>query len=304
MRIAFVSLPGGTRARACSADHVSGSDPDRGNGRHREFCCTRRRSLERQRRINSLESALYYQTINLTERARTAGQVRIAEQLLLDCKLSLRGWEWEYLHRLRYGQMPAIDHASHLFSLAVSGDGKFIAVGGSDGTVTIRESQRLGKVRVLQAHASSWARSVAFSPDSQRLVTGGWDRRVRVWEVNNGEMVWQANAEDNVQCVAFHPDGQSIASSGVPGIQFWNAQTGAKTSTITNPDNLFVLTFSRDGRLLAGAADGSAAIRRRWTTAWSIICPLVRASPWPIVQPDGRLLAAASGALHEGTTRA
>ncbi len=166
-----------------------------------------------------LESTVYYQSINLAAQARSAGQVRLAELLLLDCKPSLRGWEWRYLQRLRDGQTAAVNHSSHLFSLAISRDGKYIAVGGSDGVVTVRDTQQLGVVRVLHAHAG-WARSVAFSPDGLRLVTGGWDRRVRVWDVKTGQPVWgpeAGEADDIVQCVAFRPDGGLIVTSGAVG---------------------------------------------------------------------------------------
>ena len=107
-------------------------------------------------------------------------------------------------------------------------------------------------VGTFRAH-ESWARSVAFSPDGRRLVTGGWDRRVRVWEVTNGAMVWEKKADDVVQCVAFHPGGRLIVSSGFSGrIQGWDADTGAATAAVGDHGaNLFALAFSPDGTLLA-----------------------------------------------------
>jgi WD40 repeat protein len=227
--------------------------------------------------------------------------VRFAEQLLLDCKPALRGWEWNYLSRLRYGQMPALDHPSHLFGLAVSRDGRFVAVGGSDGTITVRDGQRLGVIRVRRAHAS-WARSLAFSPDGQRLVSGGWDRGIRLWTMTDDAPVWQATADHIVQCVAFHPDGHLVASSGASGnIQFWDARTGEEIPGIFNQDdNLFALAFSPDGRLLAGGgSDGRVKI---WRTEDGRLLHHLPAQSEQILglafSPDGRLLAAASGGFY------
>ena len=264
-------------------------------------------ALTREAAANKqLEGALYYQTIDLAERARNAGQVRLAEQLLLECKPAHRGWEWHYLNRLRYGQMPAVEHPSHLFALAASRDGRLVAVGGSDGTVTVRDGQRLGVIRVRRAH-SSWARSLAFSPDSQRLVSGGWDRRIWLWNMTDDAPVWQAKADDIVQCVAYHPDGHLIASSGASGhVQLWDARTGdertwATGSAITNhDDNLFALTFSPDGRQLAGGgSDGRVKIWR--TEDGSLLHHLPAQSEQVLglaYSPDGRLLAAASGGFY------
>jgi hypothetical protein len=224
-------------------------------------------ALTREAAANKqLESTLYYQTIDLAEQARAAGQVRLAEQLLRDCKPALRGWEWHYLNRLRYGRTPAVEHPSHLFTLAVSPGGRLVAVGGSDGTITVRDGQRLGVVWRRRAH-DSWARSVAFSPDSQRLVSGGWDRRIRLWNMTDDLPMWEAKADDIVQCVAYHPDGHLIASSGASGhVQVWDARTGDLVSAIANhDDNLFALAFSPDGRELAGGgSDGRVKI---WRTA-------------------------------------
>ena len=259
-------------------------------------------ALTREAAANKqLEGTLYYQTISLAERARAAGHVRLAEQLLQDCKPALRGWEWHYLNRLRYGHMPAIEHPSHLFNLAVSRDGRLVAVGGSDGSITVRDSRRLGEIRVFRAH-TSWARSLAFSPDSRRLASGGWDRRIRFWNLTDDKPVWEAKADDIVQCVAYHPDGHHIASSGASGlIQFWDARTGQEITRITNhDDNLFALSFSPDGRLLAGGgSDGRVKI---WRTEGGGLVHLLPAQSEQILglefSPDGRLLAAASGGFY------
>src|SRR5262249_28597379 len=77
-------------------------------------------------------ASLYYQTIALVDRERSTGNVRRAEQLLEQCPADLRGWEWHYLRRQRYGSRPPLNQGSHLYGLAVSPDGRRLAGGGGD----------------------------------------------------------------------------------------------------------------------------------------------------------------------------
>jgi WD40 repeat protein/serine/threonine protein kinase len=263
-------------------------------------------ALAREASANErLETTVYFQTINLAEQARSAGQVHFAEQLLAECNPARRGWEWHYLHRLRYGQFPPVTHSSHLFCCAVSPDGQRLALGGSDGTITLRNRHTLAVIRVLEAH-QSWARSLAFSPDGKHLVSGGWDRYVRRWDVVSGTKIWERKVDGIVQCVAFHPEGKWIAAAGdTEQIQFWDAQTGVPGLSIPIDDNLFTLQFSPDGQRLAGG--GSAGHVRLWRTANGT---LERQFPTQNEQilglafnADGRLLAAASGGFYVNEKR-
>src|SRR5262249_18918155 len=52
--------------------------------------------------------------------------------------------------------------------------------------------------------------SLAFSPDSRELVTGGWDHRVRFWEAASGQELRRLDAERGVDQITFSPDGKMI----------------------------------------------------------------------------------------------
>ena len=51
--------------------------------------------------------------------------------------------------------------------------------------------------------------SVVFSPDGRRIVSGSWDRTVRVWDAQTGLSVMDplTGHDDYVTSVAFSPDG-------------------------------------------------------------------------------------------------
>src|SRR5262249_41284487 len=85
----------------------------------------RPRSRRTFKRTNSIKPTygLYCQTIARIERERSVGNVGLAERLLQECKEWLRGWEWRYLRRLRFGPARSLSVAPQTYQLAVSADG-------------------------------------------------------------------------------------------------------------------------------------------------------------------------------------
>ena len=54
--------------------------------------------------------------------------------------------------------------------------------------------------------------SVAFSPDGQRIVTGGKDNTAKLWDATTGEELLTFKGHcDWIFSVAFSPDGKTIA---------------------------------------------------------------------------------------------
>jgi hypothetical protein len=74
---------------------------------------------------------------------------------------------------------------------------------------------------------------VAFSPDGQRIVTGGRDQTAKVWELASGkELLTLKGHSGLVLSVAFSPDGQQIATgSGDGTAKVWEAATGQQVAT-------------------------------------------------------------------------
>ena len=68
------------------------------------------RELRRTREVNDrLEEQLYDNHIAVAERELTLNHdVGLASDLLEKCPKHLRGWEWDYLMRLRDGDRPAL----------------------------------------------------------------------------------------------------------------------------------------------------------------------------------------------------
>jgi len=60
--------------------------------------------------------------------------------------------------------------------------------------------------------------SLAFSPDSRRIVTGSWDETVREWDVASGKelksMSWKIG---KISSLSYAPDGTRIAAGSTAG---------------------------------------------------------------------------------------
>jgi WD40 repeat protein len=70
--------------------------------------------------------------------------------------------------------------------------------------------------------------SVAFAPDGATLVSGSYDRTVRLWRVADGALLHTLKGHTGtVESVAFAPDGALLASaSGDHIVRLWRVADG------------------------------------------------------------------------------
>src|SRR5436190_483759 len=94
--------------------------------------------------------------------------------------------------------------------------------------------------------------SIAFSPDGKQIASGSWDKTIRVWDAQTGQVVsgpFEGHT-DYVTSVAFSPDGKQIASgSWDKTIRVWDAQTGQVVSGPFEGHTSYVIcvAFSSNG---------------------------------------------------------
>src|SRR5262249_55164472 len=160
------------------------------------------------------EIKTYFRNIALAEREIAAQNVARAEELLEETPPRLRGWEWDYLKRLRYGSPPVLQHASAVYGVAMSPDGSHIASGTIDGIVSIWDANT-GKQLFNLEGQQGLIRSMVYSPDGQYFVTANQEGNVLVWDARTGRRIFNFSGhQGGLLSVAFDPAGQLLASAG------------------------------------------------------------------------------------------
>jgi WD40 repeat protein len=138
--------------------------------------------------------------------------------------------------------------------LAVAPDRPQFAIGRDDGTVELRNLTTGKLTWNWQAHAKS-VLAVSFSPDGQRLVTGGNDGTATVWALATQREIVSVTPGSAVSCVVFSPDGKLLATTGSSTPRLWDAITGDKLAELRGHRNTaWTVAFSPDGQLLASAS--------------------------------------------------
>ncbi|KAF8881402.1 WD40-repeat-containing domain protein [Gymnopilus junonius] len=131
-----------------------------------------------------------------------------------------------------------------------------LASGSADKTVRIWDTTSRNTIAELTHTDTIW--SVAFSPDSRRLVSGSRDGIVRVWDLKTKKVILKDKEhKGSVAAVAFSPDGVYTASGSYDKtIRIFEAETGKQVRPPLegHTSEVQTLAFSPDGkRLISGA---------------------------------------------------
>jgi WD40 repeat protein len=264
------------------------------------------------RAAESERRGAYNQRIALAEREWGANNLSRMDELLDDCPRDLRGWEWRYLKRLRYGAPSPIRHESAVYCVAFSPDGQYLASSTKDGFVRLCAAKTGQELRKWLAHDSN-ATCLRFNSDGHWLASGGWDEKVKVWDVQKvlqGEvqapfLQLQHTSRVRVWSVTFSPDDQRLATAGgrsadqTGEVKVWDLKTRQTTLTLSDFSNsVRCVRFSPDGRRLATSSyEGHVQMWDAQTGQPLTFHPNGIRGGELAFSPDGRRLAAVAGHL-------
>ena len=142
---------------------------------------------------------------------------------------SVRAWDL-----LRYRNFRTFTGPTRLSfsSLAVDPSGEIVCAGSLDSfDIYVWSVQTGALLDQLSGHEGPVS-SLSFSPDGNTLLSGSWDRTVRVWDIFSRTQTSESlQLQSDILCVAFRPDSQQIAVSALDGsLTFWTVATATQSS--------------------------------------------------------------------------
>jgi len=116
-------------------------------------------------------------------------------------------------------------------ALAVSADGRTLAVGQLNGDVALIDV-RTDKVRKMDGHHAGPVTAVVFTPDGRTVITSGTDGKIKVWDVGTARLRATFSGSGGL---AVSPDGSTLYSSGSgSAVTVWDL--GGKRSLASTTD--------------------------------------------------------------------
>jgi WD40 repeat protein/DNA-binding SARP family transcriptional activator len=210
----------------------------------------------------------------------------------------------------------ADDGEDYPIELALTPDGRTLALTQDDGTVNFvdtRTLRRRGSLRAMRGYTAA----VEYSPNGRLLAVTGKGGRVTLWDARTLRPAGTLRGlRTNSQALAFSPDGKLLAAAELgrsvnsryvgSSVRVWDVRRRAPTPVryFVRPGSanfVSAATFSPDGRLLAAAEAGDGTeIRDAHTGRLVVRLPtsdLVRSVAF---SPDGKLVATGQ---YDGTLR-
>ena len=154
-----------------------------------------------------------------------------------------------------------------------SADNRFIAAATARGQIKLWDLQSGAQFMTLQGH-TNWVRSIAITPDCQRIISAGDDRDIRVWNVQLGECIRVMKGHiGRIRALSLSPDSRSVASVGIDKadsdaiaqssnsavIKIWDIESGTCTQTIkAHTDWIMAVGYSSSGdKIATGCRDST-----------------------------------------------
>lgn len=218
------------------------------------------------------------------------------------------------------------------YSVAFSGDGRTLAAGGAGGRLRLWDVSDPDRpvLRAERTVVDADLMSVAFTRDGRHLLTGnghgedagGAPAQVRLWDVADlaRPLLRDTERVKTLMAIAAHPRRDlAVATGGGSTVAWWRLSGDGRelrrvradeyADSWGSADGVPSLSFSGDGRFLAGAGQDSGVIRMQTDAEASVLAndppdldshPAGEAVQSVAYRPDGRWLAAGE---TDGTVR-
>lgn len=155
-----------------------------------------------------------------------------------------------------------MEEKGYINIIAISPDGKILAVGGFDptGKVELRQISDGSLISTI-GFGSGRADDMAFSQNGDVLAVAGFNQ-IRLVNASDGKLL--KSFSNTGSSLALSPDGSLVAGAyEEASLRIWNTSSGEPLYTIKDlPDSVTRLVFSPDGNMLViGYSDGTIEFR-------------------------------------------
>jgi WD40 repeat protein len=149
------------------------------------------------------------------------------------------------------------------YSLALSPNGRYLAVGAQKGNVFIYESNNLNQPILNKQLHLGRLRSLAWSPDSMLLASGDANNNVRIIDITTKTIVYTLPLGEVVNDLSWEPGntGRLAIASNAGTVIVWNLHTNQYTSYIGHQGPVTTVSWGKQA-LASGSTDKTIII---WT---------------------------------------
>jgi WD40 repeat protein len=147
-------------------------------------------------------------------------------------------------------------------SMALSADGKSLAVGAADGSVRLLDPLTGAQIAAYSMGIKSPDLPLAFSPDSKMLAAGCIKGDVKIWTLATGKeaAALEAPIGNPVLSLAWSPDGAKLVG-GVPDTvaPIWDVKTAKESGQLkSEKDWIYPVAFTLDGKKIVSGSGKKA----------------------------------------------
>ncbi|HEY3418277.1 MAG TPA: hypothetical protein VGM23_15475 [Armatimonadota bacterium] len=194
------------------------------------------------------------------------------------------------------GKSIQLNRANEDPDIAFSPDGQYLAIGGLQQLITLRNATTGKLLKVIKAGGAEGGLSLVFSPDSTLLAAGNRNDATTLFQVATGKKVLTL-PKKMTQELRFSPDGKTLAVAYVDGnIGLWNVADGKLLHMVKSGNEVYTLDWSPKGNLLVTAGLNSKITL--WDPKTMTVLKQLPSPEWVIsarFSPDGTRLLTAGG---------
>ncbi len=170
---------------------------------------------------------------------------------------------WNYKQHTVTSVTPG--HTSKIRAIAWDATGSILAAADQNGFISIFDGTKV--THFFRGHREA-AVALSFSPDGHMLASAGYDKQIRIWDVNSGMLLTALRYHDAFYDIAFSTDGKNVAAASRDGtIQFFSLKTHKKSSITSHFGTLLSIAFTDNGSHIISAGEGERM--EMWKTDFS-----------------------------------